>query len=1193
MKLYILIIFLNIIAFSQQKTETLFKKLSPNESGVEFINKVTQNEILNLFTVEYMYNGSGVGVGDFNNDGLADIIFGGNQENARLYLNKGNMKFEDITKKSKLDSKGKWISGVTVVDINGDGFLDIYFSISLLGYPTNTINQLWINNGNLTFTDKAKEYGLDLPYLTTQSTFFDADNDSDLDMYMITTQGWTADSISEAIKPNTNLETFNDGLYINNNGKFERSNLIKVKDEYFGLGIVASDLDNNGFVDLYVSNDYTSQDFLLFNDSTKWVESIKKSTKQISNNSMGLDANDFDNDGYVDIITLDMTAADNKRLKSNMSAMNPQKFWWNIANGGHYEYMFNAFQRNNGNRLFNNIAFISNVATTDWSWAPLLADFNNDGWKDLFITNGIRYDFRNTDYQKVYMSMKEAIKVKNNLKRNNIKDSILESQTILNNKVSMEKYNIHSFDDIKIDMLIKDTPATPLPNYAFKNNGTLRFEDVSEDWGLNDLGYSQGAAYADFDNDGDLDLAVNNVDDYSFIYENKSELLLKNNYIRFDFKGPGKNIFGLNTKVNIWVDGKFQTNELTLTRGFASSVEPVLHFGIEKYSKVDSAEIIWLGGKSQKLYNLSINKKHTISYKDANLVHSYELPKSKYFIKNTEFKPPLNYSETEFDDYEREILIPHKMSQLGGGVAIADFNNNGSNDIYFPASKGKIGTIYKFSNLNEFKEFENRAFTFDSVYEDMGSLFFDANGDNLLDLYVCSGGNQYEEGSPFYQDRLYIYNEKSKSFDKKPKSLPQMFTSTSCVVSADYDKDGDLDLFVGGRQTPGKYPYPTNSYILRNDNEVFVNVTNEVAPELVKPGMVTSALWTDFDNDDDKDLIVAGEWMSIMFFENQNGKLKDITDEEFKKNNVGWWWSINGGDFDNDGDIDYVVGNLGLNYKYQATIEEPFSVYSKDFDGNGHNDIVLSYYDVDGKIYPLRGRSCSSQQIPDIKKQFPSYNLFSEATLTDVYKEQDLKDALQYDARQFGSVYIENKGNKKFEVKLLPDLAQVSTIFGILPFDFDGDTNLDLLLTGNFYHSEIETPRADASIGLLVLGDGKGNFKPVDANETGIMADNDAKGLAFIKNGPFNLSAIVVNNNSPAQVFDVNTEHISIFQNVSNNIDYSISYLKNGKIRKEEYYFGSGYLSQSSRFYPIYNYIKSFEFIDRNSKKERFNIDEK
>lgn len=1189
MKLYLLLFLISLTAYSQKK-EHLFKKLTPNESGIEFINKVVQNETLNLFTVEYMYNGSGVGIGDFNNDGLEDIIFGGNQVNARIYLNKGNMKFEDITKKSGLDSKGKWISGVSVVDINGDGFLDIYFSISLLGYPKNTINQLWINNGNLTFSEKAKDFGLDLPYLTTQSTFFDADNDNDLDMYMITTQGWSVDSINSALEPGTDVEKFNDGLYINNNGKFERSDLIKVNDEYFGLGVIASDIDNNGFVDLYVSNDYVSQDFLLFNDSTKWVESIKQSTKQISNNSMGVDANDFDNDGYIDIITVDMTAADNKRLKSNMSAMNPQKFWWNINNGGHYEYMFNVLNKNNGNRTFSNTAFISNVATTDWSWAPLFADFDNDGWKDLFITNGIRYDFRNTDYQKYYMSLKEIIKVKLNLKKTKLIDTLLEKQVFLNNKTVVDKFHINSFKDINIEEIIKELPATPLPNYAFKNTGTLHFTNVSESWGIDDLGFSQGAAYADLDNDGDLDLIVSNVDDYSFIYENKSEKSEGNNFIRFNFKGTGKNTFGLNTKVNLWTNGQLQTNELTMTRGFASSVEPVLHFGLGKYNKVDSVEVIWLGGKSQKLYNLNANKKYTMNFKDANINHSYSLPKSKYLTANNSFQPSLFYSEKEYDDYEKEILIPHKMSQLGGGIAIADFNNNGSDDIFFPASKGFKSTIYKFSSENSFKELENRSFTFDSTKEDMGSLFFNANGDNLLDLYVCSGSNQFEDSSQNYQDRLYVYNDKYKTFDKKPNALPKMLTSSSCVVAADYDKDGDLDLFVGGRQTPGKYPYPTNSYILRNDKGNFTNVTEEIAPELVKPGMVTSALWTDFDNDDDKDLIVVGEWMSILFFENQNGKLKDITKPEFKKNNLGWWWSINGGDFDNDGDIDYVVGNLGLNYKYKASIEEPFSVYSKDFDNNGHNDIVLSYYDIDGKVYPLRGRSCSSQQIPDIKNQFPSYNLFSEATLTDVYKEKDLDDALQYDARQFGSVYIENKGNKNFEVKLLPDLAQISTIFGILPFDFNGDTYLDLLLTGNFHHAEIETPRADASIGLIALGDGNGNFKPVEANEAGIIASNDAKGLAFIKNGPFNLSVIVVNNNSPAQVYDVNTEHVKLFPQVNNNIDYSISYLNNGKIRKEEYYYGSGYLTQSSRFYPFYNYIKNYEFVDKNGKKEQFKI---
>lgn len=1190
MRVFLLILILSISIFAQSKKETLFKKLSPNDTGIEFINKVVQDTRLNLYTVEYMYNGSGVGVADFNNDGLMDIILGGNQEKARIYINKGKMKFDDITDKSGLDSKGRWISGITVVDINSDGFMDIYFSISLLGFPQKTRNQLWINNGNLTFTEKAAEYGLDLPYLCTQSTFFDADNDNDLDMFTITTPRWTTD-VKEAVGDTFDFhENFKDALYINNNGKFERSDKILLEDKWFGLGLVASDIDNNGFVDLYVANDYASLDFLLFNDGKKWEQTIKTSMKQTSNNSMGSDANDFDNDGYIDIMTLDMTAADNKRLKSNMSAMAPEKFWGNIEDGGHYEYMFNALQKNYGNRTFGNVALIGNVATTDWSWSPLMADFNNDGWKDIFVTNGIRYDFRNTDYGDTYQTLKDILIQRDAMQLFDSNSTELKQELLERHSEKISKYEFATVDEIDVNVLLEDMPQTPLPNYVYKNNGSLRFEDVSSEWGLNDLGYSQGAAYADLDNDGDLDLIVNNVDDYSFIYENRSEKLAKNNYIRFDFKGPGKNKIGLNTKVNIWAEGKFQTNELTLTRGFGSSVEPILHFGVDKISKIDSAEIIWLGGKSQKLYNLEVNKKYTVEYSKANLDYSYSKPEAKYFKENRAFTPRLNYDETEFDDYEREILIPHKMSQLGGGVAVADFNNNGSSDFFFPGAKGKEGKIYKYSSLNRYKEFENKAFLLDSASEDMGSLFFDADGDGDLDLYVCSGGNEFEDGSPLYQDRLYIYEEKYKSFVKKSKNLPEMHTSTSCVIAADYDKDGDLDLFVGGRQKPGKYPYPTKSYILKNEGGAFKNVTAEVAPDLVEPGMVTSALWTDFDNDGDKDLIVVGEWMPIRFFENNNGKFTDITDPIFKENNVGWWWSINGGDFDNDGDIDYVVGNLGYNYKYQASINEPFSVYSKDFDGNGKNDIVLSYYDVDGKCYPLRGRSCSSQQIPDIKKKFPNYNLFSEATLTDVYQEKDLNEALQYDVRQFASVYIENKGNKKFEVKVLPDLAQVSTVFGILPFDFNGDMNLDLLLTGNFHHAEIETPRADASIGLIVLGDGKGNFEPVDANVAGISAREDAKGLAFIQTGPMNLSAMVVNNNGPLQVFDLNIEHIKQLYYVNNKIDYSISNLSNGKIRKEEYYLGSGYLSQSYRFYPIYDYIKSFELIDRDAKKEEVNV---
>lgn len=1193
MKSIILILFICVSLNAQSKKETLFKKLTPNESGIDFMNNLKQDIYLNLYICEYMLNGSGVAVGDINNDGLPDIVLGSNQSNSKLYLNQGNMKFKDITLSSGVGKTKTWKSGVTMADINGDGYLDIYFSVSLLGFPQATRNELWINNGDLTFSEKGEEYGLDLPYLSSQATFFDADNDSDLDMFLITTPRWSQD-VSQAVNDTFSVqENFRSALYINNNGKFERSDKIVNDKDYFSIGVCASDLDNNGFVDIYVANDYASQDYLLFNTNNNWSEEIKIATKQISNNSMGIDANDFDNDGFVDVLTLDMTAADNKRLKANMSAMNPPNFWKNIKRGGHYEYMFNALQRNNGNKSFSNVAQIGNVATTDWSWAPLIADFNNDGWKDIFVTNGVRYDFRNSDYKDIYASLSDLF-----LYKKQVESTGELSRDVMNEMLGryddyIKQYKFKNLDDINLDELLKDMPQTPLPNYAYKNNGTLRFDDVSEEWGLNDLGYSQGAAYADLDGDGDLDLVVNNIDDYSFIYENRSEKLENNNFIRFKFNGSGKNTFGLNTKVNIWAEGKMQTNELTLTRGFSSSVEAILHFGIGKVNKIDSAEVIWLGGKKQMLYNLDVNKLYTVNYNDANLTKDYKLLESKFFKENTKFSPVLEYSEDEYDDYEKEVLLPHKMSQLGGGIAVADYNLNGSDDFYFPGAKNKVGKLYKFSSMNKYKLQENRFFKSDSVYEDMGSLFFDADGDNDLDLYVTSGGNEYPDGSEFYQDRLYINKGREEGFVRSKNTLPEMHTSTSCVIAADFDKDGDLDLFVGGRQKPGKYPYPVRSYILRNDGGVFNDVTKEIAPDLVEPGMVTSALWTDFDNDGDKDLIVVGEWMPIRFFENREGKFVNITDKEFEKNTVGWWWSIVGGDFDNDGDIDYVVGNLGYNYKYQASIDEPFSVFSKDFDGNGNNDIVLSYYDIDGKCYPLRGRSCSSQQIPEIKKKFPNYNLFSEATLTEVYEDKDLETSLRYDARQFGSVYIENKGNGNFEYKDLTDLAQISTLFGILPFDYDGDGNLDLLMSGNFHHAEIETPRADASVGLLALGDGNGNFKPVSTNESGFFANEDAKGLSFIKTGPRNLNAVVINNNSKAQYFDVNLEHVKQLYYVKSDVDYSLSYLKNGKIRKEEYYNGSGYLSQSARFLPVYDYLKSFKLVDVNSVINEVKLGEK
>lgn len=1182
--LIFLIIVLGFIANAQQK---LFTKLTPRESGIEFANDLEITPMYNMFGSDYFYNGGGVAIGDLNKDGLMDIVFSGNRVDSRIYYNQGNLEFKDMSEKLGFENLGQFVTGVVLADVNSDGWLDIYLSTGLHGVGYLIENKLWINNQGESFTEESEKYGLNVEALGTQAAFFDYDKDGDMDMYALTRartgydgkivsnyKSFLSDFDLDKINNDTTLAKqyikdikITDKFYENVNGKFvEKKNIgLDYDNDFFGLGIVTCDLNGDGWTDIYCSNDFPSNDLMYINNGDGTFKfTTMKSTRQISNNAMGVDVNDFDNDNLPDIMVVDMTANDNKRLKANMSAMAPELFYSNLEDGNQYEYMFNTLQKNNGNNTYSQIAFLAGVATTDWSWAPLFADFDNDFDKDLFITNGIRYDMRWTDASDELADVRETYeRLLFDFRSEDFpEESSFGERYEMIVDAFLKRVGILGFDPVKQMDLI---PSTPLPNYVFENDGDLTLNDVSSDWGLNDPGFSSGAAYADLDNDGDLDLVVNNTDDYSFIYRNNSSEINDHNYIRFKFIGPKGNYYGVNTKVILYSNDETQYQELTLSRGFLSSMEPILHFGIGERESIDSVQIIWLDNKMQTINNPEINKVHEISYKTANQTWTPEEITNQLFTKR-EINNKLNHDEPNFDDYEREVLLPHQMSKFGPGMAITDLNKDGYSEFYMSGSRDKAGKIiYQFKG-NKFITKKNNPFEVDAKYEDMGSLFFDADGDGDQDLYVVSGSNEWDEGSEYYQDRLYINN--NGKFVKDNSRIPNMQFSGSVVTGADFDKDGDIDLFIGGRQKPGMYPHPVSSVILRNDGGKFVDVTKEIAPDLVDIGMVSDALWTDYDSDGDRDLMIVGEWMPVRLLKNKNGKFTNATYGAFDKKTTGWWWSLNSGDFDNDGDIDYVAGNLGLNYKYKASQEVPFIVYSDDFDHNGSNDIVLSYFEK-GVCYPLRGRSCSSQQVPEIKKKFPTYNMFSDASVTDVYGEEELKEALAYKAHHFASTYFENNGDATFKVKELPQLAQISTMFGVAPFDYNGDGNLDVLTAGNFHEAEIETPRADASIGLLLAGDGKGNFEPVSNLESGFVTRENTRGIALMNTYGNNVSAFVLNNNSPIEVFDFDTSNITRIMNPKDDVEKVEHHFQDGTSRTEELYFGSGYLTQSSRMVVI------------------------
>lgn len=1075
----------------QTKDTPLFTSVSPTESGLNFSNTVVETDSLNYFNYPRIYMGGGVAVGDINNDGLEDIYLTSNQHSNKLYLNKGNMKFEDITDKAGVAGGNLWTTGVTMIDINNDGFMDIYVCIS--GLTSNRKNELFINNGNNTFTEEAGKYGVDDNGHSIQASFLDYDHDGDLDLYVANYPSVPTSAPIAFFKNKMDHPTLEDSdhLYRNNgNNTFtdvtEESGILN-----YGLTLSANvgDFNQDGWPDIYVSNDFNSPDYFYINTKDgRFKEVSKLVMKHTSYYGMGGDIADYNNDGWLDFMQLDMTAENNRRLKANMSGMNPKAFWETVDDGMHYQYMQNSLQLNRGlddegNLIFSETSRLAGIATTDWSWASFFADFNNDGWKDIYVTNGSRRDVNNSDYFKHLQKRTQFAPV-----------------TLADNLA---------------------IPSEKIENYAFENNGDLTFKDVSKEWGLNLNGFSTGAAYADLDNDGDLDVITNNIDSITTISKNNSSELKLNYFLRFKLKGPKSNVLGLGTKITLNNQGKTQFEELYVTRGFQSSVEPIIHFGVGNLTKVDSITVVWPDGKTQLLENLATNKVYTVNYSDAIIQTPKKIEDKDLLFKNSNAENgiPFTQQETDFDSYALQPLLPYDMAKLGPKMAVGDVNKDGLEDVYIGNGSKFSSALFLQQANGTFKLMPNKAFEKDAIYEDAGAVFFDADGDGDLDLYVVSGSYEFPKDSPYLQDRLYINN--GKGVFTKNNSLPIVNSSGSVVRVADYDNDGDLDLFVGGRLVGGNYPLPAKSYILQNNGKgVFTDVTNSVAHELNNLGLVTDAIWTDYNNDKKLDLMVVGEWMPITVFENDNNKLIPKTNEADLTNTIGWWSNIAQGDFDKDGDMDYIVGNIGLNYKLKASEKLPFEVFAKDFDNNGSLDIVLSYYNS-GKLYPLRGRSCSSQQNPDIAKKFDSYNKFSVADVTDVYGKEALKEALHYQAKTFASSYVENLGNGKFKVTPLPNLAQLSSINKTLVGDFDKDGRLDCLITGNLYESEIETPRNDSSIGLFLKGDGKGNFKAIPRQFSGFYTPWDVKDMITVKTKNNETLIIVASNSNKVEVIKV------------------------------------------------------------------------
>ncbi len=1087
---------------SDEEEPALFSLLSPLETGVKFINQLTETADMNGFFYEYYYNGAGVSISDINNDGLQDILFISNLRKNQLYLNLGNLKFENITENSGLKQSSGYCTGVTNVDINNDGWMDYYISKSgIYDDSSKRKNELWINQGLNdqgipTFKEDASKYDLDIDLCSTQAAFFDYDLDGDLDMFLINhyTSPFDYNLVDQLIKRKGILT--GDRLYQNQNGKFrdvtQKAGITNTSRLSYGLGISIGDLNNDRWPDVYVSNDYEGKDFLYLNNGDGTFRDVaNEATNHVSYASMGTDIADINNDGWMDFMSLDMMAPDNYTMKTSMSAMDTKKFADVVDKGLHYQYMYNALQINNGVPaqggvpIFSDIAQLAGVASTDWSWGPLFFDMNNNGYKDIFISNGIIRDFRNIDFV-----------IKQRTRKDKVKSEDREAF---------------------INSVLNEMPPRKKLNYFFKNNGDLSFENKSNQWVLDIPSSSNGAAYGDLDNDGDLDLVVNNANDASLIYKNQATELGLGNFLKINLEGSSDNINGIGARVTVKAGKDIQVQEHYLTRGFQSSIGTGLHFGLGEIEKIEMVMITWPDGRQQQLDNVLTNQTLTLKYAHANgNVANIETGGNPLFssIDNNEIGIDWKHQENKFDDFKRESLLPHKMSQFGPAMAIGDFNGDQLEDVFLGGAKNQEAILFKQNSDGSFEPSRQDVFENQKEYEDVDALFLDADGDGDLDLYVVSGGNEMGINSPQYQDRLYENNH--GVFVHYPEALPMFTISASCVRSIDYDADGDLDLIVGGRQFPGKYPTPVDSYLLRNDSQngkiKYTDVTNDIIPDLNKIGMVTDALTIDLNKDGKQDLVLVGEWMQVRLFFNSNTGFKEMTKAAGLENATGWWNTVKAADFDGDGDLDLIAGNLGLNYKYKASVEKPFEIYGSDFDLSGTFDIVLGYYEGES-LYPLRGRSCSSSQIPFIEKKFATYDAFGKASLEEVYGKDKLRASINYSVQTFATTYFENQGDGTFLSRPLANLAQTTSVNDIAIDDFDNDGNMDLILVGNLYGSEVETPRNDAGVGLFMRGDGKGNFTAMPMHKSGLLVRGEARSIKKLKTADDKSIIIVAMNN--------------------------------------------------------------------------------
>lgn len=1135
-------------------TAPLFTLMTEKQTGIYFLNKIEEDDSLNVMRYEYLYNGAGIGIADFNNDGLNDIFFSGNTGPDKLFLNKGNFQFQEVARKAHTTGNGTWSTGVSIADVNGDGLLDIYVCHSgKYDDSTQLSNELFIcqgiKDGIPLFKESAKEYGLDAPGTqSTQAVFFDYDKDGDLDMFLLNHSNHTYNPFlnTRKIRATPDLH-FGNRLFRQDRDAAGHIHFTDVtfpagiinNPLNFGLSVTVSDVDGDGWPDLYTTSDYTEKDcFYLNNRNGTFTESLQQSFTHISKYSMGSDIADYNNDGRPDVFTLDMLPEDNHRQKLLKGADEYDQYHLLLDSGYYHQQMRNMLHLNEGmddkgHLRFSEIGQLAGISNTDWSWSALLADFDNDGWKDLFVSNGYLRDFTDLDFLKY-----------------TVPDARL---------AAARQGNPNSF---KTYDLVKKMPSNKLNNYIFHNNGDLTFTNVSAGWGLNSPSVSNAAAYADLDNDGDLDLVVGNNNEPAFVYRNNENEEKNNHYVKLRLTGKGLNTKAYGAKVTlITSDGITQYQELYPVRGYQSCMAPELFFGFSKDKSIRRIYITWPDDKVTILkeplpdQTLTLKEEELPAASPADIASSAgastptQLPTpGTSSASGTPYSQPqctrtfparkifsditassgisFRHHEDDFVDFKDEVLLPYQLSRQGPALAKGDANGDGLEDVFFGGAIGQGGQLYLQTKDGRFIPAADQPWAADTDHEQVNAIFFDADKDGDMDLYIVSGGNEYADQSPGFQDKLYI-NDGKGNFTKAPdNALPSMLSSKFAIAAGDFDNDGDLDLFIGGRGMPGSFPLPSRSYVLRNDSHDgvihFTDVTEEICADLRLPGMVTTASWTDIDNDNYPELLIAGDWMSVHLFHNNKGKLSDVSEKSGLTGLSGMWSSLTPADVNGDGRIDFILGNCGLNNQFKVSQTQPMTLYVADFDGNGTLDPILCYY-IQGKSYPMASRDELLDQIVSLRKKFVKYKTYADATIEDIFPPEKIAGAKIFRCDQLASGILYNQGEGHFSFTPMPLQAQFSRVFGAVADDFDGDGQKDILVAGNFFPYRTQLGRDDAGLGMLLKGTAEG-LKAIGPAVSGCYIGGDTRGMVEIRNSAGDRYLIIAKNDDAAQVLKIDTK---------------------------------------------------------------------